>query len=107
MKIAILHCRKANEVCTGAACLNAFNHSTKHFIQYQDNPAELMAFCDCGGCGINRSAHKGMIEKMERLQQIGVEKIHIGVCLTEKCPDYANIFAMLEAYKIPFEVGTH
>ena len=34
MKIAILNCLNANDVCAGAACLKAFNSKTRHFADY-------------------------------------------------------------------------
>lgn len=34
MKIAILHCRRSSNVCTGAACFRAFNACEKSFQQY-------------------------------------------------------------------------
>ena len=43
-KIVILTCKKASRVCTGAACLKAFNQKTKTFEQYLDEPIELEAF---------------------------------------------------------------
>jgi predicted metal-binding protein len=49
MKIAILHCRKSMDVCTGAACFKAYNHDLASFAQYAGNRPELAAFFDCGG----------------------------------------------------------
>ncbi len=31
MKLAILHCKKATEVCTGASCFKAYNNKLKSF----------------------------------------------------------------------------
>lgn len=107
MKIAILHCRKSSNVCTGAACFKAYNNFLKHFEQYKEAKPELAAFFDCGGCGICRSKDDGMIEKMERLKSEGVEKIHIGICINEKCPSYDDIMEMMNKYEIPYEFGTH
>ena len=67
----------------------------------------MAAFFDCGGCGINRNTDEGMIEKMDRLKSEGIEKIHIGVCINEKCLQYNDIIQMLDKYKIPYEFGTH
>lgn len=107
MKIAIMHCRKASDVCTGAGCLRAYNQGTKHFAQYGELKPELCAFLDCGGCGIDRVSDPGMIEKMEALQKIGVEKVHLGVCINSKCESFQNILEMLERYGFSFELGTH
>lgn len=43
-KIVMLNCLRANSVCTGAACLQAFNAKTKTFARYGDEPLELVAF---------------------------------------------------------------
>ncbi len=107
MKIAIMHCRQASDVCTGASCFKAFNNCLKHFEQYKENKPELAAFFDCGGCEIDRKTDPGMIEKMDRLKSEGVDKIHIGVCIREKCPSFNNIIEMLDRYEIPYEFGTH
>lgn len=107
MKIAILHCRKSSNVCTGAACFRAYNNSLKSFEQYKDEKPELAAFFDCGGCGIDRNTDAGMIEKMDRLKSEGVEKIHVGICINEKCNQYNDIIEMLDRYKIDYEFGTH
>lgn len=107
MKIAIMHCRRSSNVCTGAACFRAYNACEKSFQQYAGNKPTLAAFFDCGGCGIDRSFDPGMQEKMEALKRIGVEKIHLGICMKETCPDFSDIAAMLKRYEIPFELGTH
>lgn len=108
MKIAILHCRNASDICTGAACLKAFRQNLKSFAQYRDQPSELIAFFDCGGCEIDLQTNLGMAEKMERLKVEGVEKIHIGICVNpQKCPHYREIIMLLEQYGIPYELGTH
>ena len=107
MKIAILHCRRSANVCTGAACFRAYNACEKSFQQYAGHKPILAAFFDCGGCGIERSADEGMIEKMEALKRIGVEKIHLGICIRESCKDLPDILETLKQYEIPYEFGTH
>ena len=107
MKIAILYCRKASNVCTGAACLKAFNHDLASFAQYANNRPELAAFCDCGGCDIDRVHDAGQCEKMERLVSEGVEKVHVGICVGQKCPHREEILAQLGQYHLPYEFGTH
>ena len=107
MKIAILHCRRSSDVCTGAGCFRAYNNCEKSFAQYAGDQPLLAAFLDCGGYGIDRAEDPGMIEKMEALQHIGVEKIHLGICINEKCPSLSNIIEMLDRYGIAYEFGTH
>ena len=108
MKIAILHCKQAQDVCTGSACFNAYNNHLKSFAQYSNMSTILSAFMDCGGCGIDFKTHAGIIEKMDRLKSEGIEKIHLGVCINkEKCPRYENIIEMLDKWGIAYEYGTH
>ena len=49
-KIAMLNCLKSNRVCTGAACLKAFNERTDAFAMYQGEEAVVSAFMRCNGC---------------------------------------------------------
>ena len=49
-KIVMLNCLRANSVCTGAACLQAFNAKTKTFARYGDEPLELVAFRHSENC---------------------------------------------------------
>jgi predicted metal-binding protein len=107
MKIAILHCRKSMDVCTGAACFKAYNHDLASFAQYAGDRPELAAFFDCGGCGIDRAQNAGVLEKLERLKSEGVEKVHVGVCVGHKCPEREEILALLDRYGLPYEFGTH
>ena len=49
-KIIMLNCLRANQVCTGAACLKAFNERTRTFAQYGEEELFLQAFFRCNGC---------------------------------------------------------
>ena len=106
MKIAILICLKATDVCTGAACFKAFNNRIKSFAEYKEIPT-LCAFFHCGGCGIDRINDPNINKKMQRLQSEGVETIHIGKCVGEECEHRAEITAMLERYGMKIVFGTH
>ena len=63
MKIAILNCLNANDVCAGASCLKAFNSKSRHFEQYGDTPLELVAFARCSGC--EAGIDEGFREKLD------------------------------------------
>ena len=76
-KIAILNCLKANDVCTGAACLKAFNNRNRHFEPYGDEPLELVAMGRCNGC--EAGIDEGFQEKLDRILQEGAEICHLGV----------------------------
>lgn len=110
MKIAMLNCLEANEVCAGAACLKAFNSKTKHFQQYGDEPLELVAMARCNGCkaGIDR----GFEEKLERIADIGTEVCHVGVCTVRRdtgleCPVITKAAEYLESHGVKIVRGTH
>ena len=79
-KIAILTCIKSNSVCTGASCLKAMNERTRSFAPYKGEPLQLMAFLHCNGCACDYDTDPGFLEKLERLEQIGVEIVHAGIC---------------------------
>ncbi len=110
MKIAILNCLNANDVCAGAACLKAFNSKTRHFAEYGDTPLELIAFGRCSGCG--HGIDEGFREKLERIVSEGAEACHLGVCTRmpgtrEECPTITEAAAWLEARGVRVVRGTH
>lgn len=110
-KIAMLNCLKANEVCTGAACLKAYYEKQKAFKMYQNEEVILAAFMRCNGCGQDPEQDKGMFEKIERLQKEGVEIVHVGVCTKNRegkeCLTITKIIHMIEANNMHIVRGTH
>ena len=50
-RIVILRCLRSNNVCTGAACMRAFNTKSGAFARYGEEPLELEAYWSCNGCG--------------------------------------------------------
>ena len=111
MKLAMLNCLKSNRVCTGAACLQALNERKKSFAQYKGQNIELTAFMRCNGCDIDPEGDKGIIEKMDRLQKIGTEVLHVGVCTVKKeggeCPTITKMIEMAQQRGIRVVRGTH
>ena len=110
MKIAILNCLKANDVCAGAACLKAFNAKTRHFEAYGDTPLELVAFARCSGC--EAGIDDGFREKLDRIVSEGAEVCHLGVCTKsfetkEECPVITEAAAFLERSGVRIVRGTH
>ena len=110
MKIAMLNCLKANEVCTGAGCLRAFNNRTRHFADYGDAPLELIALARCNGCG--KGIDEGFREKLERIVSEGAEVCHLGVCTKhgedkKECPTITEAAAWLEEKGVRIVRGTH
>lgn len=57
-RIVMLNCLRANSVCTGAACLQAFNAKTKTFARYGDEPLELVAFFAATGAMHHRTTQE-------------------------------------------------
>lgn len=113
MKIAILNCLKANDVCAGASCLKAFNTRTRHFEVYGETPLELTAFARCSGC--EAGVDDGFTEKLERIVSEGSEVCHVGVCTKKRgengeiseCPVITKAAEYLEAHGVRVVRGTH
>ena len=82
--IAMLTCLNANAVCTGASCLKAFYDRTGSFAIYQTEALYLDAFMKCNGCGNPPNTDHGMLEKIERLKQLGTQIVHVGICARKK-----------------------
>lgn len=82
--IAMLTCLNANAVCTGASCLKAFYDRTGSFAIYQTEALYLDAFMKCNGCGNPPNTDHGMLEKIERLKQLGTQIVHVGICAQKK-----------------------
>ena len=110
-KIAILACLKANEVCAGVACLNAFEDRLAHFTEYANEEVRLCAFMRCSECGKYPEESRGMTEKLERILRCGVETVHIGVCAKKRdgtvCPYMEKTAEWLENHGIRVVFGTH
>lgn len=110
-KIAILTCLKANQVCTGAACFKAFNEKEHFFDQYREEEVELVAFFKCNGCGHRLRDDPGLQEKVERLLNLNVHVVHLGVCVQKKsgeeCDIITEIVENLQNHGIKIYRGTH
>ena len=110
MKIAILNCLKANDVCTGEACLTALRERSGAFSAYRCRDAELAAFLRCNGCGGDPERDPGMLEKLDRLRAIGTDTLHLGVCTVldgAECPTITKLAEMAEKRGIRVVRGTH
>ena len=110
--IAILTCMEACRICTGAACLDAWNKKDHQFARYAGEEAQLNAFLHCNGCHSDPMSDPGLAEKLERLAAIGVETVHLGVCTVkrethEMCPTIKTLAEMLRQRGIQIIEGTH
>lgn len=109
-RIAILNCQEANDVCTGEACLAAFRQRTGAFARWAGEEAELTAFLRCNGCAKPPESDPGLREKLDRLQALGVDTLHLGVCTVQngsECPRITRIAHMAEERGMQVVRGTH
>jgi predicted metal-binding protein len=110
LKIAILNCLKANAVCTGEACLGAYRKRSGAFYRYAGAQTELTAFLRCNGCESDPETDPGMLEKLDRLRESGVQALHLGVCTLQKgreCPSITKIARLAEKRGMKVVRGTH
>lgn len=112
-RIAIITCLDACRVCTGAGCLHAWNRRERSFAPYAGQAVSLEAFFHCNGCGAAPETDAGMREKLDRLQHMGVDIVHIGICAVKNretgalCPTMEKIQEMLHSRNIQTTLGTH
>lgn len=110
-KIAMLNCMKLNEICAGASCMRAFNEKKASFARYEGEEISLVAFMRCNGCDALPDSDEGLREKLDRLETIGTEVVHVGVCTKQKdgsrCPTMQTILDAIERRGIPIVDGTH
>lgn len=110
MKIAILNCLQANEVCAGCSCLKALAARTRHFARYEGQDVELAAFARCNGCGAGLD--EGFREKLDRMVTEGAQVVHLGVCTVRRethteCPTMTQAAEYLQARGLEVHRGTH
>lgn len=110
MKIALLNCKKAGEVCAGASCMKAFNERKRFFQVYEGTDTILTAFCRCNGC--EAGIDDGFKEKLDRIISEGTQVCHFGVCTIregtkEECPVITKAGEYLEAHGVKLVRGTH
>lgn len=114
-KIAILRCLRSNDVCTGFACLQAFQHRKGTFERYGDEELELMAYFSCNGCRDVKLKEEGLAGKLEFLKKLELDAVHVGVCTKHrdkegnwrKCPIIKDITQELSESGIEIVEGTH
>ena len=115
-RIVILRCLSSNDVCTGAACMHAFNTKGGAFARYGGEPLELEAFWSCNGCEDCRLKHQeGIEEKLERIISLKPDAVHVGACVKQRTQDGAEVTCKkieeicerLEAAGLTIVEGTH
>lgn len=115
-RIVILRCLRSNNVCTGAACMRAFNTKSGSFARYGEEQLELEAFWSCNGCEDCRLKHQeGIEEKLERIIGLQPDAVHVGVCVKQRtqdgqvvtCKKIEEICERLEAAGLTIVEGTH
>lgn len=84
-KIAMLVCANSvGSVCTGAACMKAFNECSGAFSQYRAENLELAAFFQCNGCQSEFAQDENLQKKIHRILEIHPDAVHLGVCTLHK-----------------------
>ena len=115
-RIVILRCLRSNNVCTGAACLKAFNKKTGAFTRYGEEALELEAYWSCNGCGdCHFKYQEGIEEKLERIIGLKPDAVHVGACVKQRtdngdevtCKTIEEICERLEAAGLTIVEGTH
>ena len=115
-RIAILRCLHSNDVCTGAACLDAFFKRLGSFSIYGQEELQLVAFWTCNGCNDCQLKNKsGLEEKIQRIISLQTEVVHVGVCTKNKdsdgkmqtCSTIKEIGQRLRSSGITIVEGTH
>ena len=113
-KIAMLNCLRANDVCAGCACMNAFYEKRATFARYADEELRLTAFMRCSHClrdGGDVMQDEGFVEKLERLIQEGTQAVHFGVCCGKsdesRCPAAKQMAEAFAARGVEVVWGTH
>ena len=112
-RIAILACLRANDVCAGCGCLNAFYDRRAHFERYAGEELRLTAFMRCSHC-VRESdpmRDEGFMEKLERLVKEGTQIVHIGVCAgrdeASACPGMLKMAQAFRDRGLEIVWGTH
>ena len=115
-KIAILRCLRSNDVCTGAACMQAFNKRIGAFARYGDEALELAAYWSCNGCGdCHLNNQQGMEEKLRCIINMQVDIVHVGICTMQRtsagkrvrCQKIVELCERLQKVGIEIVAGTH
>lgn len=110
IRLAILSCLKASEVCSGSACFRALNTRTASFNVYKEKDIEVIAFFHCNGCGCNYETDADYSEKMDTLIKLNPDVVHIGKCSLsnlKECPVITMMAEKLENNGILIKRGTH
>lgn len=107
MKIAIMNCMNTSKTCVGAGCFSAYTSGEKSFADYgaDDNP-QLAAFYPCGGCGMEIESDEGFAKKLNKLQDIGVQRVHISRCASG-CGRVQDFVKAYRDHGIDVVLGTH
>lgn len=93
--------------------MQAWNERGGKFDLYTEKEISLAAFFHCNGCGSDPKTDSGMLEKLDRLQRIGVSTVHVGICAVKEretmtlCSTIEKITELLSERGISVVVGTH
>ena len=108
-KIAIFNCQFANQRCTGAGCIQAFNERSGAFASYGANELQLVSFTRCNGCGQDWENDEGLAKKIVRIEALA-DVVHFGGCTFrngQECSFITQLAGRLAADGMTVVRGTH
>lgn len=111
--IVMITCPLSEDVCTSAACFQAFYKRTHQFARYGEEEVQIDAYMKCNGCGHFVDNDQGLKKKMDRILQMKPYAVHLGICCChdgrskELCTEVKAICKVLEEHQIPMIRGTH
>lgn len=82
LKIAIMVRYETSNRCTGKGCLKSFFAKSESFARYEGMEVELVGFFHSGG---------DMEYKLDKLQEAGVQVVHVSTCMRAKHPNYEQL----------------
>ena len=92
-KIGIINCYKISKKCAGVGCINAFNEKSGAFDKYAFRDAEIVGFIHCSGCSENATAK--VIHEAKKMEERGVQTIHLSSCIKSDCKWYDDFIEKL------------
>lgn len=110
-QVLIIGCKRVmDNVCIACSrCMTAFNRREGEFARYKDKEAQLVGILNCGDCpGAAIVPRLAQMKLWNKPLGVGVDKVHVAVCLTDHCPYKDDIIKKIKK-KAGVEVieGTH
>lgn len=98
-KIGIINCYDVSKKCSSSGCFKALHDRTGSFERYAGEEVQIISFVHCNGCG--DGAVGRVLDRAERMREVGVDVIHLSTCVKSRCAQYE---AFLDALSGDFEI---